>query len=83
MHFAVSQIFAAEDAQLPREEVSEYLLNISPGLCAGYMEYLISEAGEANSVFHDRLAELYLQAAQDSRGDDGGSLILLCIPEWH
>lgn len=56
---------------MPREKVSDYLLNISPGLCAGYMEYLIGEAGEANPVFHDRLAELYLQAAQDTRSGDG------------
>lgn len=61
------QIFTAEDAQLPREEVSSFLLNISPGLCAGYMEYLIDEASEANPTFHDRLAELYLKAAQDTR----------------
>lgn len=67
----VPQIFTAEDAQLPREKVSEYLLNISPRLCAGYMEYLIGDAGEANPVFHDRLAELYLKAAQDGRSSEG------------
>lgn len=46
-------------------------MNISPALCAGYMEYLIDEAGEANPMFHDRLAELYLKAAQDTRTSDG------------
>ncbi|KAF8311952.1 hypothetical protein DL93DRAFT_2060501 [Clavulina sp. PMI_390] len=61
------QIFTAEDAQLPRDQVSDFLMKISPALCAGYMEYLIDETGEANTVFHDRLAELYLRAAQDGR----------------
>ena len=39
------------------------------------MEYLIGEAGEANPVFHDRLAELYLKAAQDTRSGDGESFV--------
>lgn len=47
-------------------------MKISPALCAGYMEYLIDEAGDANPVFHDRLAELYLKAAQDTRTSESG-----------
>lgn len=66
-----AKIFTAEDAQLPRDKVSEFLMNISPALCAGYMEYLIDEAGEANPVFHDRLAELYLRASMDPKATEG------------
>ena len=37
------------------------------------MEYLIDEAGEANVVFHDRLAELYLHATADPAHSEGKS----------
>ncbi|KAJ7123344.1 vacuolar sorting protein 39 domain 2-domain-containing protein [Mycena filopes] len=55
------QIFTSEDVELPRPAVADYLENIDPLLCIRYLEFLIEERNEESTVFHDRLAELYLK----------------------
>jgi Vam6/Vps39-like protein vacuolar protein sorting-associated protein 39 len=69
------EIFKSDDVDLPRKEVADYLENISPALCARYLEYLIEEREEDSIEFHDRLAELYVRMtlAAKKRGDDGES----------
>lgn len=54
------QIFTAEEAQLPRSAVIDYLEKIDPMVCARYIEFLISEQKCTDTAFHNRLAELYL-----------------------
>ncbi|KAJ7039656.1 hypothetical protein C8F04DRAFT_1086112 [Mycena alexandri] len=55
------QIFTSEDVELPRAAVANYLESIDPLLCIRYLEFLIEERREESTVFHDRLAELYLK----------------------
>ncbi|KAJ6570100.1 hypothetical protein DFH09DRAFT_1465283 [Mycena vulgaris] len=55
------QIFTSEDVDLPRPAVADYLESIDPLLCIRYLEFLIEERQEESTVFHDRLAELYLK----------------------
>ncbi|KAF9509816.1 hypothetical protein BS47DRAFT_1411338 [Hydnum rufescens UP504] len=61
------QIFTAEEVQLPRGRVADFLMGIDATLCIGFIENLIDELGETDSTFHDRLADLYLKGALDSR----------------
>ncbi|KAJ7052608.1 hypothetical protein C8F01DRAFT_1170573 [Mycena amicta] len=55
------QIFTSEDVELPRPAVADYLESIDPSLCVRYIEFLIEDRREQSTVFHDRLAELYLK----------------------
>ncbi|OCH95424.1 hypothetical protein OBBRIDRAFT_816580 [Obba rivulosa] len=55
------EIFTSEEAELPRQRVTEFLEKIDAGLAARYLEHLIQERGEGSSLFHDWLAELYLR----------------------
>ena len=68
------QIFTSELTELPRSRVTDFLEELDLDLCARYLEYLISERDETSVVFHDRLAELYLEMAinakhKDDKGD--------------
>jgi hypothetical protein len=58
---------------LPRPLVANHLESIDPKICARFIEYLIDERGEESSVFHDRLAELYLKMTLNANkhGDEG------------
>ena len=65
--------------ELPRSKVADFLEEeLSRSLCGRYLEYLIHEREEMSQLFHDRLAELYLEMAVDSRkkGDEGPHLFL-------
>ncbi|KAJ7284535.1 hypothetical protein C8J57DRAFT_1669706 [Mycena rebaudengoi] len=55
------QIFTSEDVELPRSAVADFLDGIDPLLCIRYLEFLIEERREESTIFHDRLAELYLK----------------------
>ena len=67
------QIFTAEVVELPRSKVADFLEELDPDLCARYLEYLIGEREESSTLFHDRLAELYLDMALDAqkKGNEG------------
>lgn len=71
------KIFTAELVELPRSKVADFLEDdLNPALCARYIEYLIEEREEVSTLFHDRLAELYLEMAVSARKkrDEGNSL---------
>ncbi|CAK5269220.1 unnamed protein product [Mycena citricolor] len=61
------QIFTSEDVELPRSSVADYLEGIDPQLCIRYLEFLIQERQEESTLFHDRLAELYLKTTLSAR----------------
>jgi len=65
------QIFTAEEVQLPRKEVADFLEDINLELCAGFIEHLIDEAKEADPYFHDRLADIYLKGSIDPMATEG------------
>ncbi|EJD06913.1 uncharacterized protein FOMMEDRAFT_117970 [Fomitiporia mediterranea MF3/22] len=70
---AVYDIFTAEMVELPRSKVADFIEEeLDPALCARYLEYLIQERDEMSTLFHDRLAELYLDMAVNVRkeGDE-------------
>ncbi|CCL98167.1 uncharacterized protein FIBRA_00161 [Fibroporia radiculosa] len=77
------EIFTAEEVDLPRQPVAEYLERIKPSICARYIEYLIEERGEQSQLFHDWLADLYLrmtmsakkQGNEDARSDTYSKLL--------
>ncbi|KAG5653638.1 hypothetical protein H0H81_011740 [Sphagnurus paluster] len=54
------EIFTSEDVELPRQQVSDFLVGIDPKISARFLEYIINERFEKTPAFHDRLAELYL-----------------------
>ena len=56
---------------LPRGQVADFLMGISATLCIGFLEHLIDEIGENDPAFHDRLADLYLKGALDTRKTEG------------
>lgn len=56
------QIFTAEEVELPRKAVADYLESIDPTLCIKFIEYLFGERQEESKAFGDRLAELYLRS---------------------
>ena len=62
------KIFTAEVVELPRSKVADFLEELDPALCARYLEYLIDEREETSTLFHDRLAELYLEMASKAKG---------------
>lgn len=70
------EIFTSDDVELPRTQVTDYLENIDPSISTRYIEYLIDEKGEESAVFHDRLAELYLNMTLSARkrGDEANEL---------
>ena len=77
-----SQIFTAEIQELPRSKVADFLEDeLDPSLSARYLEYLINEREEMSTLFHDRLAELYLDMANDAkkRRDDGERAKLISL----
>ena len=53
---------------------------LDPATCARYVEFLIAERHEESALFHNRLAELYLNMAMTAkrRGDQGSSRH--CLP---
>jgi len=58
--------------ELPPQHVANFLESVDPKFCARYLEYLIEERHEELPVYHDRLAELYLQMTMDAKkaGDE-------------
>jgi Vam6/Vps39-like protein vacuolar protein sorting-associated protein 39 len=71
------QVFTADEPELPREPVADFLESIDPQICARFLEYLIQEREEQSMVFHDRLAELYLSmtlAAKKRNEGDSSSI---------
>lgn len=68
----LEQIFTSVDVELPRAHVVDFLEKIDLQTAARYIEYLIEEKQEEEGVFHDRLAELYLNIALAAKkaGDD-------------
>ncbi|KAH7884496.1 hypothetical protein F5I97DRAFT_2037539 [Phlebopus sp. FC_14] len=66
------EIFTSDAVELPRAPVADYLEKIDTQICARYIEYLIEEKEEDSVIFHDRLAELYLNItmAAKKRGDE-------------
>jgi hypothetical protein len=50
-------------------------------ICVRFLEYLINVKAEDNTVFHDRLAGLYLRItmAAKKRGDNGMSIFLFFL----
>lgn len=66
---------------MPRPLVANYLESIDPKICARFIEYLIDERGEESSVFHDRLAELYLKMtlSANRHGDEGLQISLVAL----
>ncbi|KAG9105705.1 Vacuolar morphogenesis protein 6 [Ceratobasidium sp. 392] len=55
-------IFTAEEVELPRGAVVDYLEGIDPMLAIKFIEYLFSECQEESHTFGDRLGELYLRS---------------------
>lgn len=72
------QIFTAENHELPRHEVADFLEEIDPDLSIQYIEYLIDERKETSEDFHDQLAELYLQYALNPKLPEGKSHRRFC-----
>ncbi|KAH9177407.1 hypothetical protein EDB89DRAFT_1542390 [Lactarius sanguifluus] len=66
------EIFTSEEMELPPQHVASFLENVNSKLCARYLEYLIEERHEESSIYHDRLAELYLKMTIDTKkaGDE-------------
>lgn len=58
---------------LPRQAVADFLESIDPAISARFVEYLITEKGDGSTLFHNRLAELYLRMTQAAKkhGDNG------------
>ncbi|KAG8685272.1 Vacuolar morphogenesis protein 6 [Ceratobasidium sp. 394] len=56
-------IFTAEEVELPRGPVADYLEGVDPLLAIKFIEYLFSECQEESHTFGDRLGELYLRSA--------------------
>ncbi|KIY43844.1 hypothetical protein FISHEDRAFT_67630 [Fistulina hepatica ATCC 64428] len=65
------EIFTSEDVELPRKSVADFLEGIGLDICAQYIEFLIEERKEESPVFHNRLAQLYLDMtlAAKKRGE--------------
>ena len=69
------EIFTAdtENAErLPRDQVLEFLGGIDKGLEAKYLEHIITEWGDQNPDFHQRLAEYYVDVLMypSERGEE-------------
>ncbi|KAN0132921.1 hypothetical protein V8E53_009286 [Lactarius tabidus] len=66
------EIFTSEEAPLPPQQVANFLESVNPKFCARYLEFLIEECHEESSIYHDRLAELYLKMTIDAKkaGDE-------------
>ncbi|EJD37691.1 hypothetical protein AURDEDRAFT_116691 [Auricularia subglabra TFB-10046 SS5] len=65
-------IFTLEESELPRAAVADYLEKIDPRLCMRFIEHLIYElpVKVTDQAFHDRLADLYLQAVVSGPKDE-------------
>lgn len=78
----LSQIFTSEDVELPRSAVADYLEGIDPSTCARYLVFLIEERSEISPLFHDRLAELYLDMTLSAR-KQGDESTFLCSQSFR
>jgi len=67
------KIFTSEEVELPPQHVANFLESVHRKFCARYLEFLIEERHEESSVYHDRLAALYLRMTVDAKrtGDEG------------
>ncbi|WVQ77396.1 hypothetical protein IAR50_007081 [Cryptococcus sp. DSM 104548] len=73
------EIFKGDEpptSELPRKEVVEFLEGLQPSkkgkkneACISYLEWLIVDMGEKDGWAHERLAELYLDAARSEEGE--------------
>jgi tetratricopeptide (TPR) repeat protein len=61
------QIFTSEEAQLPRPAIIDYLEQIDLLVCTRFIEFLIEDQKQTESIFHNRLAELYLEIVIHSK----------------
>ncbi|KAH9998803.1 hypothetical protein BJV74DRAFT_883060 [Russula compacta] len=66
------EIFTSDEVELPQQHVANFLESVNRKFCARYLEFLIEERHEERSIYHDRLAELYLRMTQDAKkaGDE-------------
>lgn len=73
IYLCKNKIFTSEEAELPPQHVANFLESVNPKFCARYLEFLIEERHEESSIYHDRLAELYLKMTIDAKkaGDEG------------
>ena len=80
--FPILQIFTSEEVELPRNLVADFLEKLDPAICARYVEFLIGEREEDSTMFHNRLAELYLNMTINVKkhGDNGKSSGLIAVP---
>jgi Vam6/Vps39-like protein vacuolar protein sorting-associated protein 39 len=62
-----SKIFTSEEVELPPQQVANFLEGVNRKFCARYLEFLIEERHEESSIYHDRLAELYLRMTLDGK----------------
>ena len=76
----IIQIFTSEEVELPRNLVADFLERLDPAICARYVEFLIAERHEQSALFHNRLAELYLDMAMAAKKrGDGGKYLLIYV----
>lgn len=66
------QVFTNELNELSRSHVADFLEELDQNYCARYLEYLITERDESTTLFHDRLAELYLDMVMSAKRQEKG-----------
>lgn len=67
----------SDDVELPRKDVAHYLAGKDLKLCAQYLEYLMEEKQETSALYHNWLAETYLDMAMAARQkrDEGKRIV--------
>ncbi|KAG8897845.1 Vacuolar morphogenesis protein 6 [Tulasnella sp. 403] len=66
------KVFMAEEHELPRKDVASFLAGRDSSLCARYIEYLMEEEHVTDTLFHNWLAEIYMDliVTAKRRGDE-------------
>ncbi|KAG8910095.1 Vacuolar morphogenesis protein 6, partial [Tulasnella sp. 408] len=60
------KIFTSDEVDFPTKDVATYLAGRDLTLCARYVEYLMEEKHEESALFHNWLAEIYLDLTTEA-----------------
>ncbi|KIJ52420.1 hypothetical protein M422DRAFT_26032 [Sphaerobolus stellatus SS14] len=68
------EIFTSEEHDLPKQEVADFLDDFNPRICVRYLEFLVDDRHDTSRMFHERLAESYMNLSMKAKEEGNTEL---------